>query len=301
MRNYRLPITALALLALILLTVGPSAHGEALNASIYELEPSLAIPLELGPSAALRGSIGQADNSQLYRLEATPGNTYVIEIFDVTSGPGLGTSLTVYDAEGRYLSSGMGGWGNVDRHVTLAAPTASPLYIRVAKLNGWSGDYSLRALARFDQDGAAWGEDLEPNDLCELATLLLPGAEAEPHLILTTPHSVLTHYPDVDSYRFNAEPGEIYEVLVEGLPANSPPGAVGLYLLDMSSGEFLSFDAQARSRGSSVSLAYHFEQGGEVCARIGGAFLPSTWTGPYTVRLCEGRCTRSVLLPFVRL
>lgn len=286
-------IAALAALCTATATPTPAQEGAP--------DLSQALPIALGPGGSARGALEQPGASLLYRLDAIAGNTYVIETFAVRAGQGRGTSLTAYAAQGRFLASGITGSGDADRALAVVAPASAPLYLRVAGRDGWAGSFGLRALARFDQAGAAWGEDLEPNDWCELATPLIPGAEPQPHALLAAAPLDVTHLPDIDSYRLRMRPGQTYEVRVERLPPDAPEGAVSITLLDMITGQFLGPGAHSRSIGTSASLVYRAEQGGKVCARVAGGMPPSPWSGRYTFRLCEGRCPTATYLPLIRL
>ena len=270
-------------------------HG-ACNQALDPRILAQALPLSLGPAAA-QGTLGQQGDTQLFRLDAAPGRTYIVETFDAQRGAGGSTAITVYDAGGRYLRSGMTGYGNVDQTLVVTTLADAPLYVRVAGREGWAGSFRLRVLARFDQPGAAWGEDLEPNDWCELATPLLVGAGPETHSLAQGNPAFVTHYPDGDSYRLKIEAGQRYEVLADGLPVDSPQGAVTIYVHEMATGEFLGWGAPSGAGGRPASLGYHATQSGELCVRVTAAIWPAHWSGPYTIRVCEALCLREVFLP----
>ena len=160
------------------------------------------------------------------------------------------------------------------------SPTDAPLYVRVSGRDGWAGSFRLRALARFDQPGAAWGEDMEPNDWCELATPLSVGAAPEPHALAQGSPGFVTHYPDGDSYRLNVEAGQSYEVLVNGLPPASPQEAVTVIFHEMATGEFVGWGASSGAGGRPASLVHRASQSGELCVRVTAAVWPAQWSGP---------------------
>jgi hypothetical protein len=255
---------ALAALALTILVLGLVVLAQPTAAG-----PQAPTSLTLGPGGAAQGAISGPGDARLFQLDAVAGRTYIIETFDVQVGTGPGTTLTIYDTDGDYLTWGGSGSGDADRAVAIIAPSDGPLTIHVAGREGWAGSFSIRALARFDQPGAAWDEDLEPNERCEQATPIIVGGPAEAHTLQGAAPGTVTHWPDADSYRFNAEPARSYEVLVEGPLLSSHEGAVALALHD-SAGEFLAPGSRAISAIASVHLVHHFEQGAEVCARVMG-------------------------------
>lgn len=286
---------ALAALALAALTLGATPTAPPADVAA---QPPAPAPLTLGPAGSARDTVSGAGDVRLFSLDAVAGRTYIVETFEVQAGPGPGTTLTIYGADGRYLTSGGTGLADADRSVALVAPSDGPLAIHVAGRDGWAGGFRVRALARFDQPGAAWGEDLEPNERCELATPLAVDGPAEAHALQGAEPGTVSHWPDADSYRFQAKPGSTYEVLVAGPLLGGQDGAVALSLHDMA-GEYLAFGSRVISAGASASLVHAFAQGAEICARVVGRPGSASAEGLYTIRVCEGRCVPTIFLPMI--
>lgn len=168
-----------------------------------------------------------------YRFQAVGGRSYVVEVLNAASGLAgyasacdgsdrEGVGIQVYNASrtligGECSAKGVGRTGgNVHHVVSFMAPLSGLIYIRITP-NSYTanGTYSLRILPKYDEPGADWDAQFEPNNAQVNAYLIQPGyAQVLTSQIEARMLPYATYYPDVDWYRFEGFAGRTYVVEV---------------------------------------------------------------------------------------
>ncbi len=264
----------------------------ALSANISQAYDGTA--LALGPAAAASGEIAAAGQVDRYTLDTLKGRTYVIETFAVARGSGEGTLLSVYTEDGRRLAWGTAGAGDADRTLELIAPSNEPLDVRVSGRGAWREAYRLRALAARGEPGAAWDARGEPDSWCSIGHPLAVGGEATGDIAAPDPGAI-SRYPDGDSYVIDLARGRSYAVVVDGLPADAPEGALLLIVSEKMS-EFMLGSSRSGAGGAPAQMSITPRADTRYCVIVAG-LGPAPWPGAYRVRAVElvGR----VLVPIV--
>lgn len=171
-----------------------------------------------------------------YHFEAVKDRTYVIELFDVSSGLGAsGTACTgdilrpsgglvmriINNTEASFGGSGTcnhassHGLGNTHDAVKFTAPASDAYFIQIRPNSASAtGSYKLRVLPQFDQTGADWDTDtFEPNnDIANSYPIAFGDESALRGTIEPRAPSFSTFHADRDWYRFNATEGMTYTV-----------------------------------------------------------------------------------------
>ncbi|MCA9969646.1 MAG: PPC domain-containing protein, partial [Anaerolineales bacterium] len=237
-----------------------------------------------------------------YRFTAEAGRTYVMETYNVQSS-GNATGLWLFDASGaeiindRYGNNGTG-TGNARIVYTFTTGGTYFLLVRQESFSNFTGTYSIRVLPKYDEPGAAWdpANDMEPNDVRVLATPLQVGAvHGEAHRLFDhTPY--VTADSDHDWYWFTAVAGIPYVIQTYGVQASGR--ATGLWLYN-DSGTLLEDDQYGSSQTGQASLTYTFVTPGTYFVLVKDA-RTTTWSGPYSVRVCELDCAQFSYLPVIR-
>jgi Bacterial pre-peptidase C-terminal domain len=184
--------------------------------------------------------------------------------------------------------------------VVFKAQTADTYFISIASATGWTGQYSIRILPKFDEPSATWdaSDDAEPNDIIELAYALGIGAnQAQTHKIVDT-----TTYEsdklDQDFYQFNAQSGQTYVIETFDIPPTNFFRITGAQLLDATGTQLASDDLGQNGTGNvDARIVYRITTTGTYFILVNS---PTGWIGQYSVRVCPDSCTRSVYLPFIR-
>jgi hypothetical protein len=280
-------------------------------ASVFaESEPNDATADAIGigyANAEVNATLYNNSDVDYYKFTAIKNNTYVIETYDVGGTPGSqATGLWLYNASGGEIDhdgSGVDGTGNANARIVFTFVNAGTFYIKVARRNfsSWAGTYSLRVLPRYGQ-GATWdaSNDYEPNDVPELANALSVGpAGAQTHQIFDHANFV-TSDGDQDYYRFDAVAGRTYVIQTFNVQTDTNGNGTSIYLYN-SSGTELKNDRTGSNGVGSVDgqVTFTFSNSDtyfiKVLRRI---FI--TWTGTYSIRVCERSCTRAVYVPLVK-
>lgn len=211
--------------------------------------PYIAYKLDLGHThakvAALEARSSAYTTSRAdvdwYRITATAGQTYVVEVFDValglavTSGsdcttdrngnggliPYAGLALRAFDTDVIELKRQCNpvGAGNVNNTLQFTATTAGVYYIQVesnAKNSGDTGSYSIRVLPKHDDPAAtADPASFEPNNtLVNAYSIGLGKDNALTTALAPRPEGLSTNRADIDFYRIAATAGQTYVVEV---------------------------------------------------------------------------------------
>ncbi len=238
-----------------------------------------------------------------YRFTAVAGHTYVIETYNVQRSSSTATGLWLYDSSGAEITNdryGNNGTGQANARITYTFSTSGTYFVLVkdALYADWTGTYSLRILPKFDEPGAAWDatNDYEPNDVLALAYHLQSGAEnAQSHQLFNNSHLV-SNGTDYDFYRFTVPAASTYIMQTFNIQANSRATSLWLY---SSSGTELASDRYGNSQIGTAEIEYTFITPGEYFLLVKAASSSNNWTGPYSVRVCNGSCLQAVYLPFI--
>jgi hypothetical protein len=248
----------------------------------------------LGPGAAISGVITTPGQVDCYRLDVVAGRTYVVETFDVVRGSGEGTYLSVYDAGGGIAARGSPADGDADRTLEITAPADGSLEIRVTGHGAWVGGYRLRALAARGEPGAAWDARGEPDGRYSLGHSLAVGEPIWGDIAAASP-AAISRYPDGDSYARDLAGGRTYLIVVDGLPADAPAGAVFLVLSEVAS-ELVVGGERSGAGGAPAQMIVAPRASTRYCQGVSG--LEATpWSGAYRVRAVE--MMARALLPLV--
>jgi hypothetical protein len=171
----------------------------------------------------LRGTAYDTDrpDHDYYRFEAVSGRTYVVETFNAAASIGsnyYSLEMWVYDSSLNLIASDtddpINGSGNTNASVSFQAPRSGTYYIKVEpeRSSGY-GNYSLRVLPKYDEPGASWDANYEPNNFPANAYQVTPGrTNAVSSSIELRGTAYDTDRPDHDYYRFEAVSGRTYVV-----------------------------------------------------------------------------------------
>lgn len=236
-----------------------------------------------------------------YHFNAQAGETYVIETYNIQgTGSGHATALYLYNDSGSAIADdryGSKGTGNVNARIVHTFSTTGTYYVLVkddASYN-WTGTYSLRILPKFDEPGAAWDGNNEPNDVMELANNIMVGAENGQSRHLFDHSNYVTADSDYDFYRFTAVAGTTYVIQTHGIQATSR--ATGLWLYN-DSGTELKNDRYGDNNTGTAVIEYTFSTSGEYFILVKDA-QSANWTGSYSVRVCPNSCSQQLFLPMI--
>jgi hypothetical protein len=175
-------------------------------------------------------------DADTYRFNATLGQTYVVELFNVATSleADIGNNCSSYNYRGLGIivydrnhsehtkQCEPNGVGNVHNHVWLEGLSGTT-YIRVQpNANTVSGSYSIRLLPEHDEPGAVWEPTtFEPNNRIANAYAITPGANhALTSDIEVRNGNFSTIAADVDWYRFEALAGQTYTVELFDVASN---------------------------------------------------------------------------------
>jgi hypothetical protein len=249
-----------------------------------------------------------------YRLTTSANRTYVIETINVQQkygvSPSVGTGLWLYGTDGTTLAThdgyGNNGTGNTDARIVYTFPQAGTYYIRVASSwsdSSWSGMYSLRVLPKYDEPNAGWdaSNDYEPNDEWQLANEIGVGLnQAQTHQIYTRGSTYVTNSSDYDWYRFISTAGTrcVVETFSVAKQNNIGTG-VWLYGIANNTATLLANDQYGNNGGGNVDarITYTIPTSGIYFVRVGPE-AGSSWTGAYSIRVCQNSCI-TVFLPLI--
>jgi hypothetical protein len=271
--------------------------------------PGQANPIGIGwENAEINATISSTSDVDYFKFVACAGCTYVIETFEVHKiSSSDGTGLWLYSTDGVTLLAsdpyGSNGTGHADARVVHTFLAAGTYYIRVrrADFESWWGTYSLRVLPKYDEPGAGWdvSNDDEPNDEWQLANSLSVGREnTQAHQIHALNAYYVTHAADRDWYHFNAK-ADVEYVIETFNVANQGSYGTGLWLYDkdalLANDQYGSVGGKA---GVWARIRYTFLTSGVYFVKVAPESY-SSWTGAYSVRVCEGECLEHVFLPLV--
>lgn len=260
--------------------------------------PAAAAPIRLtiGPASPVRATL-VAGATDTYTLDVVAGRTYLIEVFD--AAPGADRQSPFIEAE-YSPTEPLGTWptasGNIADSLRVTATRTGTLTVLISGVHGWSGGYSLRALAHRGQPGAAWLSGHEPDDRCELARPISHGA-AESAAIAPRATAYLTKGADQDYFVAQAQAGHTYYVIAGGLPASAPLGSIQLHA--SSPGDANEGNAGSGFYGAPAEVRIEPGAEREICIEVKGAY-DWRWTGAYTLRLIDAAQGSRVYLPLLR-
>lgn len=299
----------------------PGAAWDTTN----DLEPNdrivLATPLPVGVLSAQTHQIAPAPPSTIshaydqdwYRFEAKGGQLYRIETFNVADTTSTyGTGLSLYDRDGKTQLAkddpGRAGRGNIDAAITYRVPMTGTYYIGVVSGDNswdhWTGTYSIRVLPQYGDQGSGWdpNTDNEPDDHWMLARPLKIGlAGTQTHQIYAADDSFVSHGTDVDWYRVTVQKGVPYTMETIHV-TNSKNEGTGLWLYGEDKATPIAEDQRYYSWDRDLvwsSIKYTFPAAGDYYIAVGSQRYTS-WTGSYTLRICQGPCTQPLYLPLIR-
>lgn len=211
--------------------------GVTVYLPVDEVEPNDAADqaqtlTKLGLGYPIKASMPAGSDQDWYRFEAEKGETYVVEVFDVTTGLAktqgrgcnggayTGLSITVLDSFKSEVITPQclpSATGNVHNRLEYKAGFNDTYFIKIA-LNATTsadaGRYSLRVLPKHTNKTAAWdAKDFEPNDMATTAYAIDVGLDSAIISNFEARDSIYsTNQADVDWYRFEATAGQTYLV-----------------------------------------------------------------------------------------
>ncbi|GAB4577799.1 MAG: hypothetical protein Fur0022_05310 [Anaerolineales bacterium] len=237
-----------------------------------------------------------------YWFTATAGHTYVIETYNIQgTGGGSATGLWLYNESGTWITDdryGQNGTGNANARITYTFAASGTYFVLVRddwSVN-WIGTYSLRILPKYNE-GAEWdpANDHEPNDALPLANPISIGAgNALSHELFN--HSIyITNNSDYDYYWFHANAGQ--HIIIQTFGIQAIGRATGLWLYD-ASGVEQDNDAYGNAQTGQAFIEFTFTTPGDYFILVKDC-SSCTWTGAYSIRVCEDSCQQNIFLPVV--
>ncbi|NJN66887.1 MAG: DUF11 domain-containing protein [Chloroflexaceae bacterium] len=231
-----------SLLALFPAPNPPTAHAAPINENensnekgFNDTSADAQVLNSIGLNSPVSAAIGQPGDVDWFAFEVENGRTYVVELFDVASGLGdkglacigggyiynsYGLALMLFDASGNQIAgecdAAGNATGNIHHRAILTAGVAGTIYIRIlANVETAIGFYSLRVLPKYDEPGAQWEENFEPNSSRRNAYQIMPGYENALTSDIELRNPIYSTYqPDLDWYRFDAVARRSYVIEV---------------------------------------------------------------------------------------
>lgn len=237
-----------------------------------------------------------------YHFTPETDRTYVIETYDIQGTGTRGTGLWLYNSSGSLITddeNGRNGTDDADARIVYTVTSGETHYIRVRRetFGEWKGTYSIRVLPKHDEPGAAWesNNDDEPNGVLALANAIQVGAEnAQTHRLFDHTNFI-TNDSDRDWYHFDAQAGQT--VVIETFDVQAAGRATGLWLYDASGTEIDEDSSGDRNTGQ-AKITFTFTTAGTYYVMVKDADF-QTWTGAYSLRVCNNSCAKPLFLPFV--
>lgn len=276
--------------------------------------PEIANAIDVGLSGSLTRDlfdhtsfVTANSDYDFYRFDAVAGRTYIIETYNVQGTPrSRATGITLFNAVGTAIMDdeyGNAGTGATNTRMIFTATSSDTYLIQVrrAEFVTWTGTYSIRVLAKYDEPSAGWDaqDDAEPNDAIPIANALEVGPNNAVTHQLAPYTSVVNANSDHDFYRFNAEAGKTYVIQTFNVQEDTSGDGTGLYLYN-STGSELANDKYGSDTGNvDAEIRFTFATSGTYFVLVKDEEF-SDWSGPYSLRVCDGSCTQDVFLPVVR-
>ncbi len=294
------------IIAALLLIVGSFALVQTTRA---ESEPNDTfnqdIPIGIGYDNGEVGATLTEDDEDYYRFEAVADRTYVIETYNIDGTGTRATGLWLYNESEAEIANdryGDNGTGNVNARI-IFSPTSDGTYfigIRRAYVGTWTGTYSLRVLPQYDEPGAAWGPDGEPDDVIPLANAIELGRAGAQTQAISANRDRVSNGTDRDFYRFDAVAGREYVIETFDVEEDTGGNGTGLYLYN-EGGNTLANDAYGDNEAGErdAQITFTFANPGTYFVMIAPEPY-SSWSGSYSIRGCEESCAERLYLPLVR-
>lgn len=253
------------------------------------------------------------DDIDFYHFTPTAGRTYVIETFNIQGS-------YQYDATGLWLYNGAGtllqqdqygdyGTGTANARLIFNAINSEPIFVAVARSGrnySWTGNYSIRILPKYNEAGAKFNSNHEPNDEMSLAYPLEVGVAKGIRSNLADVTSYARDANDYDFYVFQGKNGTSYVIESFDTQRGSGKASTALFLYN-SEGTFLDSDKYASSLEGRVNarLSFKATYNGPFYVMVKSSeryYNTSPWTGAYSIRVCANDCrvTYKIYLPRVR-
>jgi hypothetical protein len=131
------------------------AHTLLVNSEplpIQETEPNngfaqaQAVPVP----AEIEGTINGAQDVDVFRIEGKEGQHLIVDVHAARYGSPLDSLLTLYDAQGRVVTTNDDFGGSTDSHIEVALPRTGAYYLSVADANDQGGpQFFYRLLIQF--------------------------------------------------------------------------------------------------------------------------------------------------------
>ncbi|NJK82392.1 MAG: hypothetical protein HC914_22130 [Chloroflexaceae bacterium] len=247
-----------------------------------------------------------ADTDQdFYHFEAVADRTYVIETYNIDGTDARATGLWLYNESETEIADdefGNDGTGNVNARIVFSPTSDGTYFIRVrrASFQTWTGTYSLRVLPRFDEPGVDRAPSGEPNDVIPLANAIDLGATGAQTQEISANRDRVSNSADRDFYRFDAVAGREYVIETFAVEEDTSGNGTGLYLYN-EDGTRLADDEFGNNGGGNVNarITFTFANPGTYFVMVTPRGF-SSWSGPYSVQVCEESCRERVYLPLIR-
>jgi hypothetical protein len=246
--------------------------------------------------------VSGGNDQDFYHFEAVADRTYVIETYNIAGTGDNATGLWLYNAAGDELDNdqyGDRGTGNVNARIIFTPVTDGTYFVRVRQFSSltgssWVGTYSIRVLPKYGQPEVERDPVGEPDDVIPLANLLELGPAQAQTQQISAYDNVVSDAPDQDFYRFDAVAGRSYIIQTFNVQENSGGNGTGLWLYN-EGGTKLADDVYGRNGEGNVDaqITFTFTNSGTYFVRVRqfSSLTGSSWSGPYSIRVCEGQCS----------
>jgi len=249
--------------------------------------------------------VSASTDQDFYHFEAVAGRTYVIETYNIDGTGNRATGLWLYNASETEIANdqyGNNGTGNVNARIIFSPTSDGTYFIRVrrASFETWTGTYSLRVLPRFGEPGVDRPASGEPDDVIPLASAIETGvAGAQTHAISANANRV-SRGADRDFYRFDAVAGREYVIETVNVEEDTDSNGTGLYLYNEGGSELADDEFGNNEEGRlDAQITFTFANSGTYFVMVTRERF-SSWSGSYSIQVCEERCTGRLYLPLIR-
>jgi RNase P/RNase MRP subunit POP5 len=244
-------------------------------------------------------------DQDFYHFEAVADRTYVIETYNIDGTDARATGLWLYNESETEIADdefGNNGTGNVNARIIFSPTSDGTYFIRVrrATFEPWTGTYSLRVLPRFGEPGVDRPARGEPNDVIPLANAITLGPAGAQRQEISANRNRVSNGPDRDFYRFEAVAGREYVIETVNVEEDTDGNGTGLYLYNEGGSE-LADDEFGRNGDGNVDaqITFTFANSGTYFAMVTRQEF-SSWSGSYSIQVCEERCSGRLYLPLIR-
>ena len=273
-------------------------------APIDEAEPNNSLEeaqlvATIGAENHISARFSDATDVDWFKFEATQGETYVVELFNVagaTNTRGYSPGLRIYDPNSTKVKEAAhhisNGAGNTNQGLQFEVTLSGIHFIQVTHYGSYNaaGPYGLRILPTSTHSKASWDNNHEPNNYLGIAFPLEVGRTAEISTsIEARSSSYITNNHDRDWFRFEAVKDQWYVVetfnVAKSIQGNGYAMQLEILNSDLTK---VAEDTSHRSNGggnTNSSMSFQATQGGAYFIKLYPYNDSQTKSGPYSLRV----------------